>query len=106
MRYDWAPALQQPYQPVSDYLFAYQSPEYYAESDTYAFFERRIKRQILELKHLKLRQSIPYSSRWENLAVDDFLERGTTGLEEEMEVETGASWGYLAGILAHGQYIE
>lgn len=106
MPYDWTPALRQPYKPVSDYVAPYQSPEYYAESTTYAFFERRIKRQILELKHLRLQQPIPYSSRWENLTVEAFLERGTSNLEEETDEETEATWGYLAGILADGQYVE
>lgn len=106
MPYDWAPTIQQPYQPVSDYLAPYQSTEYYAESSTFAFFERRIKRQIIELKHLKLQQPIPHSSRWENTTVESFLERGTAGLEEETDEETAAIWGYLAGILGDGQYVE
>ena len=115
MPYEWEPELRQPYRPMSDHLAPYQTPEYYAEFSTYAYFERVIKRQIHQLQRIFRLPSLPEFERvvldghevyWANLFVESFLERGTTGLEEDVELEQDATWGYLAGILQHGQYTE
>jgi hypothetical protein len=43
---------------------------------------------------------------WLNLFVEPFLERATTGLEEALEPEQEATWGYFASLLKDGQYVD
>ena len=115
MPHDWEAELQSPYRPVLDHLAPYGTPEYYAEGPTYELFERRVKRQILELKHLK-RQPLRAPLHdvfidgvkvyWENTDVENFLERATINLEEQSEAETETTWGYLSALLSDGQYTE
>jgi hypothetical protein len=117
MPYDWEPELQQPYRPVPDHIAPYQTPEYFAEMQSYAYFERVVKRQIGQVKRIfRLPELPPYGDEWAvldghraywaNIFVEPFLERGTVSLEEAFEVEQDVTWGYLTGILQHGQYTE
>lgn len=116
MPYNWEPKLQQPYQLIPDNVFPYKTPEYYAEGSTYAYFERVIKRQISELKRVFRLPKLPeydepivldgHRVYWLNLFVEPFLERGTSGLEDEVETEAETTWGYLVGILRDGQHVE
>lgn len=116
MPYDWEAELQMPYQPVPDNLAPPRTPEHSAEIDSYSYFERVIKRQIGQLKRTFRLPKLPefdgpvvlngHKVYWMNLFVEPFLERGTTGLEEDHEEENDGSWSHLVSILRHGQNIE
>ena len=83
---------------------------------TYAYFERVIKRQISELKRIFRLPKLPehdapsmldgHRVYWLNLFVEPFLERGTTGLEEELEPEQEATWRYFVSLLRDGQHVD
>lgn len=102
--YDWTPSLQKEYMYQWETLSAANTPEYFAEIKTYAFFERRIKRQIIDLKRMNRGLPLPPFVRWENQTVEGFLERGTYSEdEEEDEILT---WGDFSAILGQGQWTE
>jgi hypothetical protein len=116
MPYDWEPELRQPYRPTPDHLAPCQTPAHAAEGDTYAYFEQVVKRQIGELKRIFRLPNLPEHDApsvldgqrvyWLNLFVEPFLERATTGLEEALEPEQEATWGYFASLLKDGQHVD
>ena len=83
---------------------------------TYAYFERVIKRRISELKRIFRLPNLPADDEpsvldgqrvyWLNLFVAPFLERGTSGLEEALETEREATWGYVVSLLKEGQHVD
>ena len=104
MPYDWTPSLQKEYTYKWETLSAANTPEYFAEIKTYAFFERRVKRQIIDLKRLEQGLPLPSFVRWENKTVEGYLERGT--YSEDDEEDDILNWGDFSAILGQGQWTE
>jgi len=106
MPYDWGPHLKREYAYQWETLSAPNTPEYFAEIKTHAFFERRIRRQITDLKRINHVLPLPSFVRWENKTVEGFLERGTYSEDEDEDKDETLNWGDFSSILGQGQWAE
>ena len=74
------------------------------DPQNYIFFEQDLRLQLLELKQMQGWFKKPLQG-WENLLMDDYLERGTIFYENDDEIyDTG--WSELSGIVHEGKYGE
>ncbi len=113
MPYDWKTVLKRPYVWGTDTMAEANTDAYRQEIQTYAYFERVIKRQIEEMKRGYANQPWDQvqtgSVRWENGNVDAFLERVVANHDaddEEEDMSDFYGWYDLVGYLQAGQWTE
>lgn len=82
------------------------TPEYFAEIETYEYIERVLVSQIIDLKRIKSKIP-PHDKYWMNFDVYTYLERATSTYQNsDFELEEVPTWHALGEILHCGKYYE
>lgn len=108
MKHDWRIEQTDPYFGDPPLRAVQGTPEFRQEYESYEYFDKYMSRLVYDCKRLSNSWTMPEDIRWENMDVENFLERSVAGLEGDNDTEEfyGQIWSELKGILNNGRYTE